>query len=141
MKKTSTTQFGTLPYRKTKGGEIRVLLVTSSAGRWTVPKGWPERNDSPLMTAARETFEEAGATGKLGKKPLASYRRSKKPSRKSTAAQVVLFPLEVTHAARSWPEKCKRARRWFSRKSACSAVSNSTLRSMLANFDIPRKSD
>jgi 8-oxo-dGTP pyrophosphatase MutT (NUDIX family) len=135
MKKKSAAQFGTIPYRKTQSGEVRVLLVKSSAGRWIPPKGRAKPKDSPFTAAARETFEEAGASGKLRKKPVASYRAKKKDGKGSRKPKVLLFPLKVSRAARNWPEKRTRVRRWFSLKEARSAVSNHALKSQLADLD------
>jgi ADP-ribose pyrophosphatase YjhB (NUDIX family) len=41
--------------------EQRVLLVRErSDGRWTLPGGWVDVNDSPSAAVAREIFEESG---------------------------------------------------------------------------------
>jgi ADP-ribose pyrophosphatase YjhB (NUDIX family) len=42
-------------------GEGRILLVKrADDGRWCLPCGWVEPNESPAETAVRETFEETG---------------------------------------------------------------------------------
>ena len=49
----------------------RVLLVRQTyhrgGGRWGPPGGWLARGESPLETAARETFEETGLRIKVGR--------------------------------------------------------------------------
>jgi len=38
----------------------KILLVQESDGRWTLPGGWCELNQSPAEGIAKEVFEEAG---------------------------------------------------------------------------------
>lgn len=48
--------------------EDRVLLVRErSDGRWTLPGGWVDINDSPSGAVAREIFEESGYRAKAVK--------------------------------------------------------------------------
>jgi len=51
--------FGIIPLRK-KAGSWEVLLVQLHAGHWGFPKGHPEHNETPQMTARRELQEETG---------------------------------------------------------------------------------
>jgi len=51
----------TYPYRKATGGGFEyALLKRSDAGFWHGASGGGEDDESPLETAKRETFEEAG---------------------------------------------------------------------------------
>ena len=46
-------------------GEIEYLLVRTTGGRWTFPKGTIKVNEDMWFTAKREAFEEAGAIGDI----------------------------------------------------------------------------
>ena len=63
-------QLAALCHRKTKRGH-EVLLITSSHGRWILPKGWPIEGKSGRETALTEAWEEAGVKkGKATKSPI-----------------------------------------------------------------------
>ena len=63
MKKIKEHSYGLIPFLKEKGS-TKVLLINmyGSAGgtHWTFPKGRPEKGETPLETAVRETKEEVG---------------------------------------------------------------------------------
>jgi ADP-ribose pyrophosphatase YjhB (NUDIX family) len=44
----------------TKPGEIEILLIQDSKGRWTIPKGHIEEGEKSSATAEREIREETG---------------------------------------------------------------------------------
>ena len=50
-------QLAALCHRKTKRGR-EVLLITSSHGRWILPKGWPIEGKSSRETALAEAWVE-----------------------------------------------------------------------------------
>jgi ADP-ribose pyrophosphatase YjhB (NUDIX family) len=58
--------------------EGRVLLISEAAdgGRWTLPGGWADVNESPAESAAREVWEETGYTCRVARL-LAVYDREK----------------------------------------------------------------
>lgn len=63
---------GGVIYRKTKDGDIEILLIQDAKDRWTIPKGHIEPGETAVATAKREIGEEAGLTnvemqGWLGK--------------------------------------------------------------------------
>jgi 8-oxo-dGTP pyrophosphatase MutT (NUDIX family) len=71
-------QLAALCWRKGKDGP-EVLLVTSSSGRWILPKGWPIEGKSPAEAALTEAWEEGGVRrGKAGRKPVGSYMALKR---------------------------------------------------------------
>ena len=71
-------QYGALPYRVTKTGDIEFLLVTSrETGRWIIPKGWPIAGLEPAEAAAREAYEEAGVRGVVGIRAIGEYAYKK----------------------------------------------------------------
>jgi bis(5'-nucleosidyl)-tetraphosphatase len=57
--------YGVIPLRKTSRG-IECLLINQIDNHkketeyWTFPKGTPEKGETPLQTAIRETWEEVG---------------------------------------------------------------------------------
>jgi 8-oxo-dGTP pyrophosphatase MutT (NUDIX family) len=67
-------QVAALPVVVGDDGIARVLLLTSrETKRWVIPKGWPMKGLKPHEAAAQEAFEEAGLSGKIGKKPIGRY--------------------------------------------------------------------
>ena len=61
-------QTGALPWRRAKGDQLEILLVTGRlSGRWIVPKGWPMRGKTMAKAAAQEAYEEAGVRGKVNR--------------------------------------------------------------------------
>ena len=134
-------QAAALPWRTGEKG-VEVMLVTSGgAGRWVLPKGWPE-NDEPLSTtAAREAAEEAGVTGSVAPREIGRFYYGKQlPSGLEWRCEVHVFPLEVDHVADKWPERKKRMRAWFSPAEAIARVQEPDLGELIGAFaDNPRK--
>lgn len=134
------TQYGAICWRLRGGGGLEVLLVTSrETGRWVIPKGWPIRNLSPEASAAREAWEEAGVKGQPGPHCLGIYSYEKgvgKPTgpRVYHPCVVAVYPLEVGHIAKSWPEAGERKRKWFSPKKAARKVAEPELQALLAGL-------
>ena len=70
-------QLAALCFRKGKKG-VEILMVTSSAGRWILPKGWPMRGKADGEAAMIEAWEEGGVKrGKVGRKPMGKYLATK----------------------------------------------------------------
>ena len=51
---------GGIVYRRTKKGDIEILLIQDAKDRWTIPKGHIEQGETAQETAKREIGEEAG---------------------------------------------------------------------------------
>jgi 8-oxo-dGTP pyrophosphatase MutT (NUDIX family) len=51
---------GGLVFRRRPGESVDILLIQDRAGRWTIPKGHVEPNESLEETAIREIHEETG---------------------------------------------------------------------------------
>ncbi len=70
---------GGVVFRRTKAGDIEILLIQDAKDRWTIPKGHIEEGETAQQTAKREIGEEAGLNnvdmlGWLGKIHV-RYRR------------------------------------------------------------------
>jgi 8-oxo-dGTP pyrophosphatase MutT (NUDIX family) len=75
---------------------LEILLVTTrGTRRWIVPKGWPIKGLRPAKSAAREAFEEAGVTGRIGPKPIGvfAYDKLRDEAGGATMCEVKIYPL------------------------------------------------
>jgi len=92
---------GCVPVRGNK-----VLLVTSNHCRneWILPKGGCKNGESLEDAAARETLEEAGVQGTVGRF-LGNYDK--------VGSQLYFFEMKVTDELPEWLEMSARERRWF----------------------------
>lgn len=64
-------------FRRAADQEAEILLVKERRdGRWTLPGGWADVNDSPAEATEREVFEESGYRARAIKL-LACYDRNK----------------------------------------------------------------
>jgi len=126
-------QFGALPWRRNRSGEVRVLLVTSrERGRWLCPKGWIVDGRSAAESAAQEAFEEAGVFGDVDTQALGSYRYDKILRDQSTiACRVTVFGLRVRGTLLQWREREERKRRWCGLSEAIDLVSDAGLGDLL----------
>lgn len=134
-------QAAALPWRKTRTG-VEVMLVTSrGTGRWILPKGWPEANESLSGTAAREAAEEAGIEGAIARTETGRYFYGKvQPTGLQWRCEVAVFPLEVDREAKKWPEMKKRTRRWYAPRDAAKLVDEPDLGEIIERFcDNPRE--
>jgi len=100
-------QVAALPFIRHPDGALEVLLITSrETQRWIIPKGWPKRGLRPHKSAAIEARQEAGLLGRVGKKPLGSYRYLKQMSElKTIECTVTVFPMEVEAQQLKWSER------------------------------------
>lgn len=100
------TQAAAVPYRLVSG-QVEVLLVTGRTGRWTIPKGGIKAGATPEETAAMETLEEAGVTGRV-EEALGQFAFEKDGD--LHCARV--FPLRVGRVLDRWEEEDARLRIW-----------------------------
>ncbi len=135
------TQFGVVPWR-VEEGQLELLLITGRKSRkWGVPKGWPADGATPAEAAAREAWEEAGATGTVLPQCLGIYTCERKSGARKSGrglrlpCVVALFPLEVQQLEPVWPEHGLRQRLWAAPGEAAALVGNRELASLLAAFD------
>lgn len=125
-------QYGALPYRRSDGGGIAVMLITSrDSGRWIIPKGWPEPGKSGPEVAAREAFEEAGLIGEAGTITIGSYRYDKRRRLGTVPCRVEVFLLDVADELERWPEWQQRRRSWFTPQEASALVEETELKRLI----------
>lgn len=125
-------QLAALCHRKTETGR-EVLLVTSSHGRWILPKGWPIDGKTGGETALQEAWEEAGVSdGKVAKQPLGSYPTIKRiDGGPDLPCEMTVYPVKVRDVANDYPEADRRERRWVSIDKAVEMVDDDGLRRIL----------
>ena len=130
-------QYGALPYRFTPDAALEILVVTTrETRRWIVPKGWPIKGLRPPKAAAREAFEEAGVTGRIGVKPVGAftYDKALDEAGRLATCEVTVFPLLVERQNGDWPERAERETQWVSPSVAAELVSEPDLKRLVAAF-------
>lgn len=135
QKRNTRSQFGALCFRY-HDGDLQFLLVTSRrSGRWIIPKGWPEDGLTPAEAAAKEAWEEAGATGKTSDRCIGVFTYIKEMREDDLPCVVMVFPVKVKATQKSYPEASMRTRKWFSRKGAAKRVQEAELKRLIKSFD------
>lgn len=133
-------QVAALCYRRRKKN-IEILLVKSlGRGNWILPKGWPMDDRSLAKAAATEAFEEAGAKGKIRKKPVGTYSYTK--SQKDgdlVECQALAYEMEVSDIKKTFPESEIRTARWFPQHKAAESVAFKQLRKLIKDFEPPKR--
>jgi phosphohistidine phosphatase len=120
------TQSAALPFRF-RGGRVEFLLLTSrNQKRWVLPKGVVEPGLSPVESALKEAWEEAGIEGTISPHSVGSYTHEKWGG----TCSVQVFLLSVETLAKVWPER-HRQRRWHSPQEAADLVAEPGLREIL----------
>ena len=107
---------------KGRGKKHRMVVITSSTGRWIIPKGQVEDDLRNREVALEESWEEAGIRGKLkgAMREFVVDRGGK--------ARWKVFPVKIRSLADSWPEKKRRKRRLVRVEEALSLIDNADLR-------------
>ena len=120
-------QSGVVALRR-RAGAAQVLLVTSARGkRWVIPKGIVEKGHSPSRSAAKEAWEEAGVTGRVGRRMLGRYAYEKWQG----VCRVLVYRLDVETVHREWPEAHVRLRRWCTPRQAAALVGDPALAAII----------
>jgi len=122
-------QAGVIPYRRAST-ELEILLITSKRGRWIIPKGIIDPGETPIESACKEAYEEAGVEGRADPQIIGQYEYKKWGGN----CTVQLFGLEVTRVLESWPEADVRQRKWLSKAEAANAVKEPGLKEIIRNF-------
>jgi 8-oxo-dGTP pyrophosphatase MutT (NUDIX family) len=126
-----------LPYRFSQDAALEVLLVTTrGTRRWIIPKGWPIKGLRPPKSAAREAFEEAGVTGRIGSKPvgLFTYDKLVDEAGAQTTCEVKVYPLLVKRQSEVWPESQQRMTQWVEPSRAIAMIKEPDLKKIVASF-------
>lgn len=128
-------QVAALCYRDSANG-IEVLLVTSSSGRWILPKGWPIDGLTAAQAARQEAWEEAGVkAGELSEAAFDSYLTDKKFDNGAVVpCEVQVFPLRVLEMSDTFPEKDRRERLWVPIADATQMIDEEDLQQLLVQF-------
>ncbi|KAF9571781.1 mRNA cap guanine-N7 methyltransferase [Mortierella alpina] len=112
---------GCVPIDK-KGRRVLLVESTKNDGEWVLPKGGWENDESQEEAAARETWEEAGAIGKIVAN-LGEYEHKMNKRTGVPESIFIFFEMEVERIEERYPEMKKRGRRWFSFEDAKQIVS------------------
>ena len=125
-------QLAALCYRTGKNGR-EILLVTSSRGRWILPKGWPISGKTAGDAAMVEAWEEAGVKkGKVDRKPLGSFIGTKITDEGDEEPCLTrVYAIKVKKTVNDFPEADRRDRIWVSPKKAARLVTEDGLRDIL----------
>lgn len=108
------------------GRKDKVIMILSSAhpGKWVLPKGGIEMDEGEdyVISAVRETWEEAGCEGKIIKKlPVVLDSRGGKapviqkdfdPLKVVPKSEFHFYEMVIDQLSNEWPESSKRDRRW-----------------------------
>lgn len=112
-------QVAAVCYRR-RGSSAEFLLVnTNGGGKWTFPKGDPDRHLSHSQSAAREALEEAGVAGRIESRHFHLYIHSKGVFWQPRGVQefvIKAFLLEVQQVRT--PHEPERNPTWFSPEDA-----------------------
>lgn len=126
------TQLAALCHRKGEDGP-EVLLVTSSNGRWILPKGWPIDGMKPSQAAMVEAWEEAGVKkGKVARKALGSFMGTKiSNAGDEEPCLTKVYAVKVLKTETDYPEADKRERLWVNPQKAAEMVTEDGLKAIL----------
>ena len=135
MRGVASVQYAALPWRQSEQTVEILLVTTRRTRRWIVPKGWPIPGCTPSQCAAHEAFEEAGIDGDIAERPLGSFHYEKRrKTGELLPCKVDVFPMQVLHQRRTWPEKAVRTTCWCSPEEALARVQEPGLRRLIARF-------
>ncbi|WP_331275828.1 NUDIX hydrolase [Rhizobium sp. AG207R] len=91
---------------------LKILLVGSRRnGRWGIPKGHIDAGETSEITAARESFEEAGVVGRVEVEifGIFTYEKDSTPDRYHVSVHLA----EVTRIAMDYPQNRRERRLGF----------------------------
>src|ERR1700686_1015084 len=97
-----------------RNGEIEFLLVRTTSGHWTFPKGNAEPGLTHAQAAALEAFEEAGVHGRMEEACFSRYSRRSEPSERASQKTVTVNAHLCEVLRLESPQESGRAPTWFS---------------------------
>ena len=135
LKRPPALQVAALCHRDGTDGP-EVMLVTSSSGRWILPKGWPVDGLTTAQAAKQEAWEEGGVEkGKVEKTALGRFLSEKRFDNGAVIpCETQVFPIAVKSIANDYPESEQRDRIWVSPAKAAEMVDDPGLSNMLETF-------
>ena len=105
-------RIGAIPF-DIRDEAVALLFVTSKTrGRWILPKGIQNSNETHEQTCRREVFEEAGVNGHVIQDYPFTIPVTKKTDKGMRRVPVTYYPFFVTDQSEEWPEMKKRQRHW-----------------------------
>ena len=130
------TQLAALCWRDLPDTGREVLLVTSSNGRWILPKGWPVGGQPAVRTALAEAWEEGGIKkARALRRPVGSYLATKiTPDGDALPCLHKVYAVKVRKAVDDFPERDRRERLWVTPAAAADLVQEEGLKDILRRF-------
>jgi 8-oxo-dGTP pyrophosphatase MutT (NUDIX family) len=104
---------------RVNGPSVEFLLVNTSSGKWTFPKGRLNPSLTPSESAAQEAWEEAGARGRIAEKHFDSYVDTKRAlghDARSREVRIAAYLFEVESTVT--PHESGRNPNWFTARDA-----------------------
>jgi len=109
-------QVAAVCYRLSRNS-LEFLLVNTSSGKWTFPKGHTDPDLSDSEAAAREAREEAGVRGNIEESYFDCYLDTKRgPGSELREISIAAYLLEVSYTG--LPEELYRNPTWFAPEAA-----------------------
>ena len=103
---------GIIPF-ELKNNLLAIMFVTSQTrGRWILPKGKQDPEESHIETCRREGFEEGGVRGVVLDSFPITVVITKQTGLEKIKMPVTYYPFLVTEQVDDWPEAEKRDRHW-----------------------------
>jgi 8-oxo-dGTP pyrophosphatase MutT (NUDIX family) len=129
-------QYAALPYRFTPSAALEILLSLADGPNAGSFLRLPIKGLRPAKSAAREAFEEAGVTGKVGTKSLGlfNYEKLLEEDGIEVNCEVKVFPLLVKRQSETWPEFEQRLIQWVDPGKAVSMIKEPELKKLVATF-------
>jgi len=126
---------GIIPF-DTRDTAVALLFVTSQTrGRWILPKGRIEPNETHVEACLREGFEEAGVKGIVFEDFPMTVLVTKQTEKGKREVPVTYYPLSVTEQVDEWPEKDRRQRHWALLEDAPRVAYREDLLPLIKQFD------
>ena len=127
-------KIGSIPF-KVYNNKVAVLFVTSQVrGRWILPKGELNDNESHEDACHRETYNESGAKGIMMKNFPITKSITKLTTKGIVSNSVTFYPLIVENQDNEWPDKNKRQRHWALLKDVNKVASKDDYLEVLEDF-------
>lgn len=98
-------QAAALPVMETEEG-LKVILISTHKGNWTIPKGVIDPGDTPQEAALREAWEEAGLEGEMEQVEFDRFTQKKWGGE----CTIRVFRMNVETLLDEWPEDVGRKR-------------------------------